>query len=148
MIARIFWSRIVSFSIPHDCEFFHTSWSKELHEKLYAMNNITLHLAPFAQGLNTCSLLHSMAQSRSTVDCWDEYSSIFQVKVNLPTPSQMQLSSNILREANQAVTAVLKHEEVGNQASKVKSESTTRLSCLRIALVRRVWLSCLAIRNR
>ena len=56
-------------------------------------------------------------------------------KVNLPTPSQAQLSPNILREMNPAVTAVFEREELGNQARKVKSESTKRLSCLRIALL-------------
>ena len=36
---------------------------------------------------------------------------------------------------NQTVTAALECEELGNQASRVKSESTTRLSCLRIVLL-------------
>ena len=31
------------------------------------MNNITHDLTPFAQKLNTCSHLHSIVQSRSTV---------------------------------------------------------------------------------
>ena len=59
----------------------------------------------------------------------------FKSKLNLPTPSQVQLSPDVLREGNQGVTAALEREELGNQASKVKSESTTHLSCLRIALL-------------
>ena len=47
----------------------------------------------------------------------------------------MQLSPNVLKEVNQAVTAVLGREELGNQASKVKSKSTMCLSYLRIALL-------------
>ena len=59
----------------------------------------------------------------------------FKSKVNLLIPSQVQLSPNVLREVNQVVTAVLEREELGNQASKVKRESTTCLSCLRITLL-------------
>ena len=47
----------------------------------------------------------------------------------------MQLSPNIRREVNQAVTAALEHEELGHQDSEVKSESTTHLSYLRIVLL-------------
>ena len=42
----------------------------------------------------------------------------FKSTVNRPTPSQAQLSSNVLREVNQAVTAALEREEVGNQAKQ------------------------------
>ena len=59
----------------------------------------------------------------------------YRSKINLPKPSQVQLSPNVLREVNHAVTAVLECEELGNLASKVKSESTTRLSWLRIRLL-------------
>ena len=59
----------------------------------------------------------------------------FKSEVNLPMPSQAQLSSNVLKTVNQAVTAVLECEELGNQASKVKNESTMCLSCLRVALL-------------
>ena len=59
----------------------------------------------------------------------------FKSKVNLSTPSQVQLLRNVLREVNQAVTAVLERKGLGNEASKAKSECTTCLSCLRIALL-------------
>ena len=44
----------------------------------------------------------------------------FKSTVNLPTPSQAQLSPNVLREVNQAVTAALEREEAGNQAKQGK----------------------------
>ena len=44
----------------------------------------------------------------------------FKSTVNLPTPSQVQLSPNVLREVNQAVTAALEREEAGNQAKQGK----------------------------
>ena len=43
-------------------------------------------------------------------------------KVNLPTPSHVQLSPNILREVNQAVTAMLECDKAGNQAKRSKKK--------------------------
>ena len=77
-----------------NCKFFHTAQSKQLQEKEYAMNNITCDLTPFAQTLNTCSHLHSTEQSRTTVDRWDEYSSIFQVKSK---PANTQPSATVAK---------------------------------------------------
>ena len=44
----------------------------------------------------------------------------FKSTVNLPIPSQAQLSPNVLREVNQAVIAALEREKVGNQAKRGK----------------------------
>ena len=44
----------------------------------------------------------------------------FKSTVNLPTPSQAQLSPNVLREVNRAVTAALEREGAGNQAKRGK----------------------------
>ena len=45
----------------------------------------------------------------------------FKATVNLPTPSQAQLSPNVIREVNQAVTAALEREEApGNQVKRGK----------------------------
>ena len=100
------------------------------------MNNITCDLAPFSQTLNTCSHLHSTVHHVQLSIVEMSIHRYFRSKVNLPTPSQAQLSPNVLREVNQAVTAALEREELGNQASKVlESENTTRLSCLKISLL-------------
>ena len=47
----------------------------------------------------------------------------FKSKLNSPIPSQAQLSPNAAKEVNQAVTAALEREELGNQASKVKKRN-------------------------
>ena len=109
-----------------NCEFFYNSQSKESQEKEYA---VTRDHAPFAQ----TRVFNHVQLSIVEMSIRRYFKSI----VNLPTPSQAQLSPNVLREVNQAVTAALEREEAGNQArpSEVKSESTTLLSHLRIALL-------------
>ena len=48
----------------------------------------------------------------------------FKQKSNLPTSSQTQLPTNILSEVNQAVTAVLGHEEERSQRAGTKRKYT------------------------
>ena len=132
LIVRFFWLRIASFDIPRN--------QKNRMKKI--MQWIILHIIlPLLLKRSTrvliCTVWYNHIQLSIVEISIYQY---FKSKVNLSTPSQMQLSPNVLREVNQAVTAALECEELGNQASKVKSESTTCLSCLKIALL----LECVA----
>ena len=78
------------------------------------MNNITRDHAPLLECatrvfISTITSIAEMSIRR-----------YFKSAVNLPTPSQAQLSPNVLREVNQAVTAALEREEAGNQAKRGK----------------------------
>ena len=97
-----------------NCEFFYNSQSIESQGKEYAMNNITRDHAPLLECatrvfISTITSIAEMSIRR-----------YFKSAVNLPTPSQAQLSPNVLREVNQAVTAALEREEAGNQAKRGK----------------------------
>ena len=127
LIVRFFWLQIASFSIPRN--------QKNCKKK--NMQWIILHVtSPLLRKYSVCVLICSVRYNHIQLSIVEmSVHRYFKSKVNLLTPSQVQLSPNVIREVNQAVTEALECEELGNQASKVKSGSTMRLSCLRIALL-------------
>ena len=118
LIARIFWLRIAIFS---------TLRNQKNRTKKHTQWIILLMTSPLLLKCSTCVLICTVWYNHVHLSIHH----YFKSKVNLPTPSQVQLSPNVLREVNQAVTAALEREEFGKQASKVKSDSTMCLSCLR-----------------
>ena len=127
LIARFFWLGIESFSIPHN----------QKNRRKKNMQWIILHvtsllLLKHSTPVLICTVRYNHVQLLIGEMSIHRY---FKSEVNPPTPSQAQLSPNVLREVNRAVLAALEREELRNQASKVKSESTMPLWCLRILLL-------------
>ena len=97
-----------------NCEFFDTSQSKDCRKKKaqWIILHVTLSLLlKHSTLVPICTLQYKHIQL-SIVEM--SIHQCLKSKVNLLTPSQVQLSPNVLREVNQAVTAALEHEKLGN----------------------------------
>ena len=114
LIVRFFWLQIASFSIPcnqKNCTKKNTEWII-LHVTLPLLHKCSTHVL-------ICMVRYNQVQLLIIKMSIHRY---FKSKLNLPTPSHAQLSPNVLREVNQAVTAALEHEELGNQAQQGKKQ--------------------------
>ena len=114
LIVRFFWLWIASFSIPRNqkkCRKTNTQWII-----LQVTSPLLLKRSTYVL---ICTVWHNHVHLTIIEMSIHRY---FKSKVNLPTPSQVQLSPNVLREVNQAVTAALECEKLGNQASKEKEK--------------------------